>query len=69
MLRDISHPLVGQIVRLTARPLSGFEGTVAWFEPPDRLAIDLGDKVIAIVHVSDIKLIRIDSPMAPKSSI
>ena len=65
MLRDTSHPLVGQTVRLTAGPLLGFEGTVAWIEPPDRLAIDLGEKVIAIVYASDVRLIRSDDPTAP----
>jgi hypothetical protein len=55
MQPDTSHPLVGRTARLVAGPLSGIEGTVAWFEPPDRLAISLGSGIVALVRTSDVK--------------
>ena len=69
MQPEMSHPLIGRTARLVAGQLSGIEGTVAWLEPPDRLAIAIGSGIVVLVPRSAVKFESdADGLVVPKSS-
>ena len=55
-MRHMNHHLCGRVVRIRTGPLSGLDGVVIWFEAPNRIAVDLGCGIAAMLLVSDVKL-------------